>query len=130
LNIPVKEGREKLERILSALVDAPECYIPVRGPWVPLSDAQQANWEARQTISKLLREGTAELTPVDESAVPESIGWGELPEEETHEVEPVYAVLSPAEERALLEPRRVRVEAKQSNLLGITYLTSIRKQRD
>jgi hypothetical protein len=68
LNIPVKEGREKLERILSALVDAPECYIPVRGPWVPLSEAQQANWDARQTIGRLKREGFADLEETPASA--------------------------------------------------------------
>jgi hypothetical protein len=64
VNTPIKEGREILARVMSALVDAPECYIPVRGPWLPLTDAQQANWEARQTISKLLREGSAELDAI------------------------------------------------------------------
>jgi hypothetical protein len=64
VNAPIKEGRQILARVMSALVDAPECYIPVRGPWMPLTDAQTANWEARQTISKLLREGTAELDAI------------------------------------------------------------------
>jgi hypothetical protein len=67
LNIPVKEGRVILARVMSALLDAPECYIPVRGPWVPLSDAQQANWDARQTIGRLKREGFAELEEIDET---------------------------------------------------------------
>ncbi|MGB8834103.1 MAG: hypothetical protein WCC95_18275 [Candidatus Sulfotelmatobacter sp.] len=61
MNIPIKEGREILARVMSALVDAPECYIPVRGPWLPLTEAQTANWEARQTVSKLLRGGDANL---------------------------------------------------------------------
>ena len=64
MNTPIKEGREILARVMSALVDAPECYIPVRGPWLPLTEAQTANWEARQTISKLLREGSAELDAI------------------------------------------------------------------
>jgi hypothetical protein len=64
VNTPIKEGREILARVMSALVDAPECYIPVRGPWLPLTEAQTANWEARQTISKLLREGSAELDAI------------------------------------------------------------------
>ena len=61
MNTPIKEGREILARVMSALVDAPECYIPVRGPWLPLTEAQTANWEARQTVSKLLRDGDANL---------------------------------------------------------------------
>ena len=61
MNAPIKEGREILARVMSALVDAPECYIPVRGPWMPLTEAQTANWEARQTVSKLLRDGDANL---------------------------------------------------------------------
>ena len=61
MNIPIKEGREILARVMAALVDAPECYIPVRGPWLPLTEAQTANWEARQTVSKLLRDGDANL---------------------------------------------------------------------
>ena len=63
MNIPIKEGREILARVMSTLVDAPECYIPVRGPWLPLTEAQTANWEARQTIGRLLREGAIDLTP-------------------------------------------------------------------
>ena len=62
MNAPIKEGREILARVMSALVDAPECYIPVRGPWLPLTDAQRANWEARQTIGRLLREGAVDLS--------------------------------------------------------------------
>ena len=61
MNAPIKEGREILARVMAALVDAPECYIPVRGPWLPLTEAQTANWEARQTVSKLLRDGDANL---------------------------------------------------------------------
>ena len=61
MNAPIKEGREILARVMSALVDAPECYIPVRGPWLPLTEAQTANWDARQTVSKLLRDGDANL---------------------------------------------------------------------
>lgn len=61
MNTPTKEGREILARVMAALVDAPECYIPVRGPWLPLTDAQQANWDARQTVSNLLRDGDANL---------------------------------------------------------------------
>ena len=63
MNTPIKEGRQILARVMSALVDAPECYIPVRGPWLPLTEAQTANWEARQTISRLLRDGAIDLTP-------------------------------------------------------------------
>ena len=63
MNTPIKEGRQILARVMSALVDAPECYIPVRGPWMPLTDAQTANWDARQTIGSLLREGAIDLTP-------------------------------------------------------------------
>ena len=61
MNAPIKEGREILARVMAALVDAPECYIPVRGPWLPLTEAQTANWEARQTVSNLLRDGDANL---------------------------------------------------------------------
>ena len=63
MNTPIKEGREILARVMSALLDAPECYIPIRGPWLPLTEAQTANWEARQTISRLLRDGAIDLTP-------------------------------------------------------------------
>ena len=66
MNAPIKEGREILARVMAALVDAPECYIPVRGPWMPLTDAQTANWEARQTISRLRREGAADLDAIEE----------------------------------------------------------------
>jgi hypothetical protein len=94
VNAPIKEGREKLERILSALVDAPDCYIPVRGPWVPLNEAQQANWDARQTIGRLKREGFADLE--------ETIGE-----------------FSPVVLDALVEtPARVLVEAKQATLFS------------
>ena len=78
MNTPIKEGRQILARVMSALVDAPECYIPVRGPWLPLTEAQTANWEARQTISKLLREGAADLEEVqaaEEVSVPAVDTW-------------------------------------------------------
>ena len=54
---PLKEGREILTRVMDALlVDA---FYPYRG--APSITAEQAdNWAARQTISKLLREGAAD----------------------------------------------------------------------
>jgi hypothetical protein len=114
MNAPIKEGREILARVMAALVDAPECYIPVRGPWLPLTEAQTANWDARQTIGRLLREGAIDLTPDVEEETP-------------------YVVLSPAEERALFvspaqsfeqdmeeTEKRARIEAKpaQSTLFS------------
>ena len=57
---PLKPGREILRRVMDALlVDA---FYPYRG--APSITAEQAdNWSARQTISKLLREGAVDLTP-------------------------------------------------------------------
>ena len=78
MNTPIKEGRQILARVMSALVDAPECYIPVRGPWLPLTEAQTANWDARQTIGRLLREGAADLEEVqaaEEVSVPAVDTW-------------------------------------------------------
>ena len=61
MNKPIKEGREILQRVMDALlVDA---FYPYRG--APSITAEQTdNWSARQTISKLLREGSADLEEV------------------------------------------------------------------
>ena len=75
MNAPIKEGREILARVMAALVDAPECYIPVRGPWMPLTDAQTANWEARQTIAGLLCHGVAEISLDELSTNAPSNAW-------------------------------------------------------
>ena len=58
MNKPIKEGREILARVMSALlVDA---YYPHRGA-PSITAEQEANWQARQTVSRLLREGAADL---------------------------------------------------------------------
>ena len=61
MNRPLKPGREILRRVMDALlVDA---FYPYRG--APSITAEQAdNWVARQTISKLLREGAVDLEEV------------------------------------------------------------------
>ena len=75
MNAPIKEGREILARVMSALlVDA---FYPYRG--APSITAEQTdNWSARQTISKLLREGAADLEEVqaaEEVSVPAVDTW-------------------------------------------------------
>ena len=75
MNKPIKEGREVLRRVMSALlVDA---YYPHRG--APSITADQTdNWSARQTISKLLREGAVDLEEVqagEEVSVPAVDTW-------------------------------------------------------
>lgn len=57
MNKPNKTGREVLVRVMAALLAADDCYIPYRGAQ-PIGADGVANWEARQTISKLLREGS------------------------------------------------------------------------
>ena len=60
MRAPIKEGREILTRVLDALLDSPDCYFPFRG--APAITANQSdNWHARQTVSKLLREGSVDL---------------------------------------------------------------------
>jgi hypothetical protein len=71
VNKPLKPGREILTRVLDALLDSTDCYFPYRG--APAINADQtANWSARQTVSKLLREGRA-------AELPDSIETGVLP---------------------------------------------------
>jgi hypothetical protein len=115
---PIKEGREILMRALAALIDAPECYVPVRGPWVPLSDAQTANWDARQTISKLLRDGSAELEAWD-AEEEERAGIAhnaEVNPAAAEELKEFDETREHPEEPAF--NKRVLVEAKQSNLFS------------
>ena len=78
MNKPIKEGREILRRVMDALLDSPDCYVPVRGPWMPLTEGQEANWHARQTVSRLLRDGAADLEEVqaaEEVSVPAVDTW-------------------------------------------------------
>ena len=75
MNRPLKPGREILTRVMSALlVDA---YYPHRG--APSITAEQTdNWSARQTVSRLLREGAADLEEVqaaEEVSVPAVDTW-------------------------------------------------------
>ena len=75
MHTPLKPGREILTRAMEALlVDA---FYPYRG--APSITAEQAdNWAARQTISKLLREGAVDLEEVqaaEEVSVPAVDTW-------------------------------------------------------
>ena len=60
---PIKEGREILTRVMDALLESLDAYFPYRGAPAITADGV-ANWDARQTISKLLRDGDAELLSV------------------------------------------------------------------
>ena len=48
-----EDGRAILRRILNALLDAPECFYPVRGQGMATGD-QLAWWEARNTVVRAL----------------------------------------------------------------------------
>jgi hypothetical protein len=81
VNKPCKTGREILVRVLDALLESPDAYFPYRGAPAITADGV-ANWEARQTISKLLREGHVEqpdsievsVLPAVESVPEKTIG--------------------------------------------------------
>ena len=60
---PLKPGREILRRVMAVLLDSPDCYFPFRGASTIGADGI-ANWEARQTVSRLLREGAVDLEEV------------------------------------------------------------------
>ena len=77
MNKPIKEGRWILSRVLAALLDSPECFYPHRGASALTAD-NIANWEARETVSKLLREGAVDLDEVqaaEEVSVPAVDTW-------------------------------------------------------
>ena len=74
---PLKPGREILRRVMSALLESPDCFYPYRGASELTAD-NIANWEARETVSKLLREGAADLEEVqavEEVSVPAVDTW-------------------------------------------------------
>ena len=48
-----EDGRAILRRILDALLDAPECFYPVRGQGMATGE-QLAWWEARNTVVRAL----------------------------------------------------------------------------
>ena len=76
---PLKPGREILRRVMEALlVDA---YYPHRGA-PSITVEQEENWHARQTVSRLLREGAVDLeevqaveVEVEEVSVPAVDTW-------------------------------------------------------
>ena len=62
---------------MAVLLDSPDCYFPFRGAGTIGADGI-ANWEARQTVSRLLREGSADLEEVqavEEVSVPAVDTW-------------------------------------------------------
>jgi hypothetical protein len=74
MNRPIKTGREILTRVLDALLDSSDCYFPHRGAQ-PIGADGIANWSARRTVSKLLRDGRAAELPdnTEASVLPVSV---------------------------------------------------------
>jgi hypothetical protein len=103
VNKPIKEGREILRRVMAALlVDA---FYPYRGA-PSITVEQEENWHARQTVSRLLREGSADL---ESAPVAQAVDTWSAVKDWTAEGTPIVT----GEQGGLFECYRVTPEGRQ-----------------
>ena len=49
----IEDRKTIVERVLLALQDDPDCRYSFKGEWKQLTVDQQANWDARQTLTQI-----------------------------------------------------------------------------
>ena len=66
----IEDRKTILNQVLDALLADPDCRYEFKGEWKQLTAGEQANWDARQSLTQIKQTFPASAFPVDGSTIP------------------------------------------------------------